>query len=473
MAEALWAGLYCPQMALDSAWQASQVDHPAAVHQGQGEQVRLFQVNAQARAGGVQPGQSLASALAILPTLQTRLRQPAQERLALEQLAGCAYTQSHQVVLCPPDALLLEVGGSRRLRGGLAPLLDELQSTLSALGFNTRIGLAPFPATAQLFSRLGLKALDPATALKQLYALKTEQLALEPSWLRALKGCGLERLDQVLALPAAERARRFGPGLNDYLGQISGRAQATPASWQPAPRFQLRLELPQATTQTQALLFACKRALASLEHWLEVRDHGLTGLDIRLEREDQGPALSTHVSLSRAGFDRQRLLELIDLKLGAMSLPAAVQALTFRADSTAAYRPPQADLFNGHNRGDAWPALLDRLRSRIDNQDLVGITDCPDHRPEKAWAWTLPGNSASEAPACSQPRPSWLLPSPRPCRADRLELIDGPERIESGWWDGQDCRRDYWTAVDRNGLKLWVFEEFKPRSGWFIHGIFE
>ncbi|MGY6629729.1 MAG: Y-family DNA polymerase [Wenzhouxiangella sp.] len=473
MAEQLWAGLYCPRLALDSAWQASEVNHPVAVHQGQGEQVRLFQVNVQARSGGVQPGQSLASALAILPTLQTRPRQPAQERLALEQLAGCAYTQSHQVVLCPPDGVLLEVGGSRRLRGGLAPLMDALQATLSALGFTTRIGLAPFPATAQLFSRLSLKALDPPTALNQLHALKPAQLALEPAWRRALEGCGLQRLDQILALPAAERARRFGPGLNDYLAQLTGHAQAMPASWQPPPRFQLRLELPQATTQTQALLFACKRALTSLEHWLEVRDHGLTRLDIRLEREDQGPSIATHVALSRAGFDRQRLLELIDLKLGGLSLPAAVDALVFRADSTAARRPPQADLFSGHNRGDAWPALLDRLRSRIDSQDLVGIADRPDHRPEKAWAWTLPGEGSGQAAIYPQPRPSWLLPSPRPCRADRLKLIDGPERIESGWWDGQDCRRDYWTAIDANGLKLWVFKEFKPRSGWFIHGIFE
>ena len=28
----------------------------------------------------------------------------------------------------------------------------------------------------------------------------------------------------------------------------------------------------------------------------------------------------------------------------------------------------------------------------------------------------------------------------------RLELLAGPERIESGWWDGADVQRDYYVA---------------------------
>ncbi|HKL52606.1 MAG TPA: hypothetical protein VJ902_01495, partial [Wenzhouxiangellaceae bacterium] len=101
---------------------------------------------------------------------------------------------------------------------------------------------------------------------------------------------------------------------------------------------------------------------------------------------------------------------------------------------------------------------------------LCGIAPCPDHRPEKAWKWTAPGTTDTSAD--TPPRPNWLLPEPRPCRADELRLIDGPERIEAGWWDGQDCRRDYWTAHDRHGNRLWVFREYKPREGWFVHGLF-
>jgi hypothetical protein len=47
----------------------------------------------------------------------------------------------------------------------------------------------------------------------------------------------------------------------------------------------------------------------------------------------------------------------------------------------------------------------------------------------------------------------WLLVEPhlledgdQPCFEGVLELEQGPERIESGWWDGRDVRRDYYVA---------------------------
>ena len=35
-------------------------------------------------------------------------------------------------------------------------------------------------------------------------------------------------------------------------------------------------------------------------------------------------------------------------------------------------------------------------------------------------------------------------------------LRDGPERIESGWWDGADVRRDYFVAVSPRGETAWI-----------------
>ena len=34
-------------------------------------------------------------------------------------------------------------------------------------------------------------------------------------------------------------------------------------------------------------------------------------------------------------------------------------------------------------------------------------------------------------------------------RGSRLELLDGPERLETGWWDERGIARDYYTAVSR------------------------
>jgi protein ImuB len=58
-----------------------------------------------------------------------------------------------------------------------------------------------------------------------------------------------------------------------------------------------------------------------------------------------------------------------------------------------------------------------------------------------------------------------------PCQKERIELQSGPERIESGWWDGMDVVRDYYVAQGRNGSRLWVFRD-RSSGGWYVHGLF-
>lgn len=75
------------------------------------------------------------------------------------------------------------------------------------------------------------------------------------------------------------------------------------------------------------------------------------------------------------------------------------------------------------------------------------------------------------------PRPLWMLDEPQrlaPARGSwpGLRLESGPERIETGWWDGGDVARDYYVAIDARGRRLWIFRRrFIPRH-WFLHGIF-
>jgi protein ImuB len=48
-------------------------------------------------------------------------------------------------------------------------------------------------------------------------------------------------------------------------------------------------------------------------------------------------------------------------------------------------------------------------------------------------------------------------------------LLAGPERIESGWWDGDDAKRDYFIARSEESSLLWVYRD---EEGWFVHGLF-
>ena len=77
-------------------------------------------------------------------------------------------------------------------------------------------------------------------------------------------------------------------------------------------------------------------------------------------------------------------------------------------------------------------------------------------------------------------RPLWMLPQPArlpvdegyPLHQGRLRILDGPERLETGWWDDDGIARDYYTAINPRGMRLWVFRNRRPDGAWYLHGLF-
>ena len=53
-----------------------------------------------------------------------------------------------------------------------------------------------------------------------------------------------------------------------------------------------------------------------------------------------------------------------------------------------------------------------------------------------------------------------------------LDLATGPERIEAGWWDGEEVRRDYYVATNARGESYWIYREHRDLSAWYLHGVF-
>ena len=71
-----------------------------------------------------------------------------------------------------------------------------------------------------------------------------------------------------------------------------------------------------------------------------------------------------------------------------------------------------------------------------------------------------------------RPRPLWLLARAIPLRGAAPRILAGPERIESGWWDGGDARRDYYVVQTREGQRAWAFLVAGASDGWMLHGWF-
>jgi protein ImuB len=57
-----------------------------------------------------------------------------------------------------------------------------------------------------------------------------------------------------------------------------------------------------------------------------------------------------------------------------------------------------------------------------------------------------------------------------------LQLLSGPERIETGWWDDHPVARDYFIAQTEDGALVWVYRGRVPGEAgevnWYLQGRF-
>ncbi len=170
--------------------------------------------------------------------------------------------------------------------------------------------------------------------------------------------------------------------------------------------------------------------------------------------------------------DAQRLLILLRETLDRTVLPAPTDALILDVDQFIPLGDTQSDLFDdASSRKDSWAALLDKLRARLGPNAVRRLGLCDDHRPEKAWCVLNDDPSRktqARAPGSGLERPLWLL---EPKLIDELPTLLGtPERIEAGWWHGEDVRREYYIAQTREGSRWWLYRDAATQR-WYLHGV--
>ena len=381
-----------------------------------------------------------------------------------------------------PDALRLEVAGSLRLFGGLPRLLHLVREDLAAMDLPAQLAVAATPLAALWLARAGGDAIcsDLPATRTALAAVPITALELAPPLARRIEGFGLRRLGEVLALPRASLGARLGKPFVIDLARALGEVADPQACFIFPERFEQGLELPAPVEAAPVLLFAARRLIAALAGWLAARNAAVRSIECLI---DHGHGVITTVPLAFSApvHAAARIERVLKERLDALSLSAPALALRLCARETEAREDRSHALFDGAGqRHEALSELMDRLAARLGPQAVQGLACHADHRPELA---SRPG---SEKPALKAslpslpPRPLWLVEPPealrelhgRPQRAGPLVLLAGPERIESGWWDGGDARRDYFVAVDSGQRWLWIFRDPRPPGGWFLHGWF-
>src|SRR3569832_1707962 len=229
-------------------------------------------------------------------------------------------------------------------------------------------------------------------------------------------------------------------------------------------REQARMEPVHAA---EALRFAAHRLLPELEGFLMLRQAGVQEMELVCRHERCDPTV-VKLGFVKPVRDAGRMQLLLRETQTRTRKPALVHTIVLRAPRVLPLVGANSDLFQEKHSDADGDLLLERLRIRLGPDAVYGLETASDHRPERAWRSTQ--GPKREATA-NRHRPLWLLPRPQPCQDGGLKLKSGPERIESGWWDGGDVARDYYVAEDRNGVQLWVYCD-RGSGEWYVHGVF-
>jgi protein ImuB len=415
----------------------------------------------------------------------------------LEAAAARAQSFTPRVSLAPPDAVLLELRGSLRLFGGVDALTGAL---LTAFPGPHRLAFACTPLAALVFARCGVAARhsDANHLVSLLGPLPLTALRWPEDTLRRLAAVGVRTIGAALRLPRAGFARRFGTVALEALDRLLGRQGDPRHAWTPPERFRRRCDPEVELTDQAAVLALLGAPCAALETFLRARQRGITSLAVQLTHRGHAP--TRHVlRLAAPARHAAQILALLELQFGRTVLPAPVRRCELRSGPLVEMAADSGTLWHpGEQGGGAasaqLPSFLEQLRARLGAQAVSGLALASGHRPERlslSPAPLLPGAAgsalrearerAAALPWSTTRRPLWLLPAPAPL-ADtagwpsrdgrRVRLVAGPERVESGWWDGGDVERDYYQAVDAAGARLWIFRERTAQPRWFLHGFF-
>jgi len=494
----LWLCIVLPRLPLE-ALRCDAVDRRIAqatvITACEGSARWIVCCNPAAERAGLKPAMSFTVALAIQPALNALEREPRFEQAALERLAAWAYQFSSTVITgdiprqlrlasagAHAGVLWLEIGSSLRLYGGFRSLIEHLERELAELHYTYRLGVAPTIEGAALLARAGIRLAitTPAALRARIRKLPIGALALAPEILQQLHTTGVRTIGMLFELPRAALATRFGPELCGYLDRLTGDAADPRPVFRLPDKYEARFEFELEADSAEALLFPLRRGLRELSGFLRARDTCIQDFTIKLQHRHV-PATLLHIGLSVPDRDADRFFALARERLESIELPAATIALRLRADRYAQPAAMQPDLLSeAVPLNEELAHTIDRIAARLGETQVHRLKLLSEHRPEANWAsvaleeMRMRSGTADQCPSgiLDEPpeRPLWLLPQPKPLQNCALPTIGaGPERIEAGWWDGGDVRRDYFVVRTGSGATLWVFQDLGT-GRWHLHG---
>ena len=423
---------------------------------------------------------SLPGALSLVPELRAFDRQPKAERALLESEACWAYRFGSPVTLAPGHfALWVEIGQSLKLFGGWPPLakalLADLEEDPTATPRKRRLGLAPTQACAYLLARSSERPRKPirrtADIAKALAGLPLDLLPLDGEEIALLQGAGLRCIGQVLDIAPAELAIRIGPDAHRALDRLLGRTPEVWTRWEPPTVYRRRFEFQEPIDNTEALLFPVRGMAAAFVTYLKARNISIQRFGLRMIDTRKRVVLQP-IGLLAPTQDLARLMLVVREQIDKILLEDPITEVILEAKRFEPVSNAQEELFAGSSSvrlAEHLTELKERLIARLGSAAVRQIEIGSDQRPEQATQ--LSGDQSREECATHPPRPIWLLEKPQ--RISTPTILSPAERIELGWWQGQNNPRDYHLIEDSRRRLGWAYRTPDAPQDWYLHGLWQ
>ena len=482
---------------------------PLAVAAKRGNVEELVAVDATAERLGLRPGLALAQARAMRPELTVVPEDRGSDERLLDGLADWCQRYTPLTAVEAPDGILLDIAGCAHLFGGEQRLVDDLSERIAGFGFTLRVGVASTIGTASAAARFSATTIVEAGAERNfLSPLRLAALRLPDETVSALARVGLKRIGDLIDLPRAPLAARFGAGLLLNLDRALGLEPEPLIPRLPVAPYVAEMRFAEPIAREDDVLAVTERLAARLEPMLERRHEGARRLELALFRTDGAVrrlAVATSRPVREAAHVRALFVERLNALADALD-PGFGFDLARLAVLVAQPRPPeQIELTHGDHPADL-DRLVDRLGARLGSRRVSRLVAYDEHLPELA-AGSIPAHAAVGENAGwaafrqyrfavdLSPRPPRLFARPEPIEAiaavpdgppvrfrwrralHEVIAAEGPERIEGAWWDADDGPvRDYFRVEDSRGGRFWLFRAGLYRAGatpsWFLHGLF-
>ncbi|BDX04514.1 Y-family DNA polymerase [Planctobacterium marinum] len=463
----LWLYLHFPALQMDCQF-ATENDKAIIILDAKDNRIR--QLNSQAQQAGLKPGMGLGSASALCHELQVEPYNPDYETNKIKHLCDSLYQLTSDIVPFSSNGVLLRIHTMLRFYQGLDNYWQAISRTLhnNQVRFHYATGSTPF--AAKLLAESGWDTItdNHPNMRKQLLAQPIEASELDNKTIENLKRVGIRLIGDLAAISLNDIAKRFDIQLLTYMGRLLGELHHSVNFYHPEKRFNRRLELLYEIDNTQILLPPATLLLEALEDFLLIREQVTEEIILSLHQREQA-SLPVQVNSAEGEYRATTWQALLKLKLENVQLKSPVYALSLETGNVRLKTAQSNDLFSGKKSVLSQAQLISLLQARLGLEKVQTVSLQDDFRPEYINCYQAAGKPLPAIPQLQANRPFFLLAKPQRL-TEKVQLVQGPERILSGWWDDHPVLRDYFIAHSVQGRWYWVFRTTKQQ--WFLHGIF-